>query len=94
MKKKGKVYIFPNTEKLLFALQNSAELVEFKRQTPLLLELQKKIIPNNKLQFASSDLQAFGRHVFSSPHNPQEKAWQKDKCGLLREFYSKKKTTY
>lgn len=90
-KRKINVYIFPNIEKLHFSLQNSAELVEFKRQTPLLLEFQKKIIPSNKLQFASSDLQAFGRHVFSSPHNPQEKAWQREKCGLLREFYSKKR---
>lgn len=86
-----KFYIFPNIEKLHFSLQNSAELVEFKSQTLLLLEeLHKKMIPNNKLQFSSSDLQAFGRHVFSSPHNPQEKAWQRENCGLLREFCSKK----
>lgn len=40
--KKINVYIFPNIEKLLISLQNSAELKEFKRQTPLLLEFQKK----------------------------------------------------
>lgn len=40
--KKRNVYIFPNIEKLLVSLQNSAELKEFKRQTPLLLEFQKK----------------------------------------------------
>lgn len=51
----------------------------------------EEIIPSNELQFASSDLQGFGRHVFSSPHNLQEKAWQREKCGLLREFYSKKR---
>lgn len=93
MKRKGKemLVFFPYIEKLHFSLQNSAERVEFKRQTPLLLEFQKKVIPNNKLQFASSDLQAFGCHVFSSPHNPQEKSWQREKCGLLGEFYGKKR---
>lgn len=85
------VYIFPNIEKLHFSLQNSAELVEFKRQTRLLLEFQKKIIPNNKLQFARSVLQAFGRDVFSSPHNLQDKAWQRQKCGFLRVFYRKRR---
>lgn len=40
--RKINVYIFPNIEKLLVSLQNSAELKEFKRQTLLLLEFQKK----------------------------------------------------
>lgn len=67
-----------------------AELVGLKRKTPLLLEFQKKRIPNNELQFASSDLQAFGSHVFSSPHNLQEKAWQRENCWVLQQKKKKR----